>query len=29
VKGLGQKKIRLVKVHLKAGYHVMLKVDKD
>ncbi|WP_460500840.1 conjugative transposon protein TraM, partial [Hymenobacter agri] len=29
VKGLGQKKIRLVKVRLKAGYNVMLKVDKD
>ncbi|GAA4492886.1 hypothetical protein GCM10023172_00700 [Hymenobacter ginsengisoli] len=29
VKGIGQKKIRLVKVRLKAGYHVMLKVDKD
>ena len=29
VKGIGQKKIRLVKVRLKAGYNVMLKVDKD
>ncbi|AMJ66038.1 conjugative transposon protein TraM [Hymenobacter sp. PAMC 26628] len=29
VKGLGQKKIRLVKVRLKAGYNLMLKVDKD
>lgn len=29
VKGLGQKKIRLVKVRLKAGYNVMLKVDKE
>jgi len=29
VKGIGQKKIRLVKVRLKAGYHVMLKVDKE
>lgn len=29
VKGLGQKKIRLVKVRLKAGYQVMLKVDKE
>ncbi|MBT9395042.1 conjugative transposon protein TraM [Hymenobacter sp. NST-14] len=28
VKGLGQKKIRLVKVRLKAGYQVMLKIDK-
>lgn len=29
VKGLGQKKIRLVKVRLKAGYNIMLKVDKE
>lgn len=29
VKGIGQKKIRLVKVRLKAGYNVMLKVDKE
>lgn len=29
VKSLGQKKIRLVKVRLKAGYNIMLKVDKD
>ncbi|MBF9239833.1 conjugative transposon protein TraM [Hymenobacter sp. BT683] len=29
VKGLGQKKLRLVKVRLKAGYQVMLKVDKE
>ena len=29
VKGLGQKKIRLVKVRLKAGYQVLLKVDKE
>lgn len=29
VKGLGQKRIRLVKVRLKAGYNLMLKVDKD
>lgn len=29
VKSLGQKKIRLVKVTLKAGYNVMLKVDKE
>jgi hypothetical protein len=29
VKGIGQKKIRLVKVRLKAGYNVLLKVDKD
>ena len=29
VKGLGQKKIRLVKVRLKAGYNLMLKVDKN
>ena len=29
VKGISQKKIRLVKVRLKAGYHVLLKVDKD
>lgn len=29
VKGIGQKKIRLVKVRLKAGYHVLLKVDKE
>ena len=29
VKGLGQRKIRLVKVRLKAGYNVMLKVGKD
>ncbi|QIL78424.1 conjugative transposon protein TraM [Hymenobacter sp. HDW8] len=28
-KSLGQKKIRLVKVRLKAGYNVMLKVDKE
>ena len=26
-RGLGQKKIRLVKVRLKAGYHLMLKVE--
>ena len=29
VKSLGQKKIRLVKVRLKAGYNIMLKVGKD
>jgi hypothetical protein len=29
VKGLGQKKMRLVKVRLKAGYHVLLKVDQE
>ncbi|GAA4379725.1 conjugative transposon protein TraM [Hymenobacter koreensis] len=29
VKGIGQKKIRLVKVRLKAGYNVMLKVDQQ
>ena len=29
VKNLGKSKIRLVKVRLKAGYNVMLKVDKD
>lgn len=29
VKGLGQRKIRLVKVRLKAGYNIMLKVDKE
>jgi hypothetical protein len=29
VKSLGQKKIRLVKVRLKAGYNILLKVDKD
>ena len=28
-KGLGKNKIRLVKVRLKAGYNIMLKVDKD
>ncbi|GGG59710.1 conjugative transposon protein TraM [Hymenobacter glacieicola] len=28
-KNLGKNKIRLVKVRLKAGYNVMLKVDKD
>ncbi|GAB3241104.1 hypothetical protein GCM10027346_36130 [Hymenobacter seoulensis] len=27
VKGLGQKKIRLVKVRLKAGYRLLLKID--
>ncbi len=29
VRSIGQKKIRLVKVRLKAGYQVMLKVDKE
>ena len=29
VKSLGQKKVRLIKVRLKAGYNIMLKVDKD
>ncbi|GAB3298509.1 conjugative transposon protein TraM [Hymenobacter tenuis] len=29
VKGLGQKKLRLVRVRLKAGYQVLLKVDKE
>ncbi|GAB3323349.1 hypothetical protein GCM10027511_32240 [Hymenobacter humi] len=28
-KNLGKNKIRLVKVRLKAGYNIMLKVDKD
>lgn len=29
VKGLGQKKIRMVKVRLKAGYNIMLKIDTE
>lgn len=29
VKSLGQKKVRLVKVRLKAGYNILLKVDKE
>lgn len=28
-KGLGKNKIRMVKVRLKAGYNIMLKVDKE